>query len=116
MNRLYPPGVEYLPQNLDEIFARAVEGDALHAAAEVAQADVSVVLAAPGVAVDTTVTFGKAFEATPVVMLTLVDAGNDAVYINALAKSITTTGFTLRVVSGAAQTVKVRWLAYGRRQ
>lgn len=99
----------------DEIFQRAVEGDSYHSSIEAAQADVSVTLATAGTPVTASVSFSRPFAAAPTVLLTLTGAGNVGAYINVLATSVTTTGFTLQAASGAAQTITVRWLAYGRR-
>lgn len=116
MNRTYPPTGQYLPQHLDEIFARAVEGDVQHAAIEDAVSDISVTLAAGNTPVDTAVAFALPFAVTPAVLPVVTGAANASVYINALAINVGLNGFTLRVASGAAQTITLRWLAYGRRQ
>lgn len=113
MMRPFPPS-EAGP-NFDEVFAKAVEGNAYHTAIETATADVSVVLAAPDVAVDTVISFALPFEVAPVVAVWFVSIPTNNVYNNLVGLAPTTTGFTLRVVSGAAQTVKCRWLAYGQR-
>jgi H-type lectin domain len=116
MMRLRPLTEHYHGENLDDIFARAVEGDIYNAAIETSTANVSVVIAVANTQVDTAITFSKPFAATPVVMLTLTGAANLGVYVNAIALNATTTGFTLRVNSGAAQTITCRWLVYGRRE
>lgn len=116
MNRQYPAYSEYLLENLDDIAARAVEGDTYHSAIEAAPADVVVALSAPNMPVDVAVSFGKPFATSPVIMVTLTAAGNAGAYINLVAVNVTTTGFTLRAASGAAQSISCRWLAYGRRQ
>lgn len=116
MIRPFPAGDQYLPQNLDDVFARAIEGDSYHTAIEAAPADVSATIATAGTPVDVAVAFSKPFAATPVVKMTMVGATNTATYLNVLAVNVATSGFTLRANSGVAQTVNVRWLAYGRRQ
>jgi hypothetical protein len=114
--RQYPPTDTYQAQNLDDIFARAVEGDVNHAAIEVAQADVSVTLASANTPVDTTVSFAKPFAAAPLVVVTITSAANAGTYINAFPVSVTTTSFKIRAASGAAQTIACKWIAYGRRE
>lgn len=116
MIRQYGATEAYLSANLDDLAARAVEGDSYHTAIEAATTDVGVSLATANTAVDTAVTFSKPFVAAPAVMLTLTAAGTPGAYVTVLAVNITTTGFMLRAASGAAQTISLRWLAYGRRQ
>jgi hypothetical protein len=116
---LYPPypiTEHHHSENLLNLASRAVEGDAYHAAIEVAQADVSITLAAANTTVDKAVSFAKPFAAAPTVMVSITSAGNAGTYLNALVVSVTTSGFTIRAASGAAQTITCRWLAYGRRE